>query len=39
MRGAIDSPRVRSPYMAVDEDTLDDLNDILTRLNLIKDKV
>lgn len=39
LRGAIDSPRVRSPFMAVDEDTLEDLNDLLTRLNLIKDKI
>ena len=35
MRGAIDSPRVRSPFVALDEGTLDDLKDIMRRLNLL----
>jgi 4-hydroxy-tetrahydrodipicolinate synthase len=33
-RGAIASPRVRAPFMPVDEDTLADLEDLWTRLNL-----
>jgi 4-hydroxy-tetrahydrodipicolinate synthase len=37
MRGAIDSPRARSPYVALDDGTLDDLRDIVTRLNLLAD--
>lgn len=38
IRGAIASPRARAPFMAVDDDTLADLNDILTRLDLIAEK-
>lgn len=34
LRGAIASPRVRAPYMPVDEDTLADLDDLLVRLGL-----
>jgi 4-hydroxy-tetrahydrodipicolinate synthase len=34
LRGAIAAPRVRAPYMAVDDETLADLDDILTRLKL-----
>ena len=34
LRGVIASPRVREPYARVDAGTLDDLRDILTRLNL-----
>jgi len=33
-RGAIASPRVRSPFAPVDEDTLADLDDLMTRLKL-----
>jgi 4-hydroxy-tetrahydrodipicolinate synthase len=33
-RGAIASPRVRAPFMPVDEDTLADLEDLWARLNL-----
>ena len=33
-RGAIASPRVRAPFAPVDEDTLADLDDLLTRLAL-----
>lgn len=33
-RGAIASPRVRAPFMALDEGTLADLEDLLTRLEL-----
>ena len=33
-RGAIASPRVRTPFAPVDEDTLADLKDLLTRLEL-----
>ncbi|HLA42830.1 MAG TPA: dihydrodipicolinate synthase family protein [Aggregatilineales bacterium] len=39
IRGAIDSPRVRSPFMPVDAGTLADLNDILTRLELTPEQV
>lgn len=35
IRGAIDSPRARSPFVPVDEGTLEDLQDIMTRLNLL----
>jgi len=34
IRGAIASPHVRSPYTPVDDDTLADLEDLLTRLEL-----
>ncbi|MFQ5855430.1 MAG: dihydrodipicolinate synthase family protein [Anaerolineae bacterium] len=34
IRGAIASPHVRPPFMPVDDDTLADLNDLLTRLGL-----
>lgn len=34
IRGAIASPRARSPFMAVDDETLADLDDLLTRLEL-----
>jgi 4-hydroxy-tetrahydrodipicolinate synthase len=37
LRGAIASSRVRAPYMPVDEDTLADLNDLLSRLGLKED--
>jgi 4-hydroxy-tetrahydrodipicolinate synthase len=33
-RGAIASPRVREPFTPVDPGTLDDLDDLLTRLRL-----
>jgi len=36
LHGAISSARVRAPYMPVDEDTLEDLNDLLSRLNLME---
>jgi 4-hydroxy-tetrahydrodipicolinate synthase len=39
LRGAIASPRVRYPFMDVDTETLADLNDLLTRLNLIEEKI
>ncbi|MBI1296453.1 dihydrodipicolinate synthase family protein [bacterium] len=35
-RGAIASPTLRKPFMPVDDLTLDDLNDILTRLNMLE---
>ena len=35
LHGAISSARVRAPYMPVDEDTLEDLNDLLSRLELM----
>lgn len=35
MRGAIASPHVRSPFVRVDDETLADLDDLLTRLELI----
>lgn len=35
-RGIIASPTLRKPYVPVDEDTLTDLDDILTRLNLLE---
>jgi 4-hydroxy-tetrahydrodipicolinate synthase len=35
MRGAIESPRVRSPFVALDQGTLDDLKDVMRRLNLL----
>jgi dihydrodipicolinate synthase/N-acetylneuraminate lyase len=35
LRGAIASPRVRAPFMALDEGTLADLADLLTRLELM----
>ena len=34
LRGVIDSPRVRAPFTPVDSDTLADLDDLLTRLEL-----
>ena len=35
IRGVIDSPRPRAPFMPVDEDTLADLEDLLARLDLL----
>ena len=35
LRGAIASPQARSPYMPVDDETLSDLDDLLTRLGLM----
>jgi 4-hydroxy-tetrahydrodipicolinate synthase len=35
LRGAIASPRVRAPFMPLDEGTLADLEDVLARLKLI----
>lgn len=35
MRGAIASPHVRQPYAAFDEGTLEDLKDVLRRLDLL----
>ena len=35
MRGVIASPTVREPFMSLEEDTLDDLNDLLKRLDLL----
>jgi len=35
LRGAIASPRTRAPFMPLDEGTLTDLEDVLTRLNLM----
>jgi 4-hydroxy-tetrahydrodipicolinate synthase len=37
-RGAIASPRARAPFTPVDEDTLADLDDLMTRLNLWDNK-
>ncbi len=39
LRGVIASARVRSPFTAVDKDTLADLDDILSRLQLLTAKV
>lgn len=36
LRGAITSPTVRRPYTPVDEETLDDLRDLLRRLELLE---
>ncbi len=38
LRGVIESSRVRSPFTPVDADTLADLDDILRRLELLKNK-
>lgn len=35
-RGAIASPYVRSPFTPIDDNTLDDLKDLLTRLHLLE---
>lgn len=35
LRGAIASPRTRAPFMSLDEGTLTDLEDVLTRLKLM----
>jgi 4-hydroxy-tetrahydrodipicolinate synthase len=34
MRGVLASPRARAPYMPVDDDTIEDLHDLLRRLQL-----
>jgi 4-hydroxy-tetrahydrodipicolinate synthase len=36
LHGAISSAQVRAPYMPVDEDTLEDLKDLLSRLELME---
>ena len=36
LRDAIASPTVRMPYMPLDEDTLEDLKDVLSRLEVLE---